>query len=256
MGGVMIHSTVPFEHWIIDDFLPTEMAQAARDHFHEGTGEWIKRHHLYSRNKQTRTAGLSEPAEQALQALECPGMLAYVSALTGIKGLHADSMRFGGGQHVTTRGGSLGIHADFTHHPQTGMRRALNVLLYLNECESGGLELWDARVQQRKQLVMPKFNRAVIFKTSVTSFHGHPEPLAESERLSLAVYYYIDTDSFIPSPCCKAPWHSVCGTCAADWDHDCKLKEYTGYLKTTDYRPRPWEYKLRLRKWLSKMVKG
>jgi hypothetical protein len=40
---------------------------------------------------------------------------------------------------------------------------------------------------------LPKFNRVVIFTTTETSFHGHPEPLSCPEhmsRKSLALYYY------------------------------------------------------------------
>lgn len=41
--------------------------------------------------------------------------------------------------------------------------------------------------------VEPVFNRAVIFATSDTSFHGHPEPMKLPEgvyRRSIAMYYY------------------------------------------------------------------
>jgi hypothetical protein len=41
--------------------------------------------------------------------------------------------------------------------------------------------------------IMPYFNRCVIFSTTSTSFHGHPEPLncPEGEtRKSMALYYY------------------------------------------------------------------
>jgi hypothetical protein len=40
---------------------------------------------------------------------------------------------------------------------------------------------------------MPYFNRCVVFSTTSTSFHGHPEPLACPEghtRKSIALYYY------------------------------------------------------------------
>ena len=43
------------------------------------------------------------------------------------------------------------------------------------------------------QKVLPLFNRCVIFSTTSTSFHGHPEPLSCPEgrtRKSLALYYY------------------------------------------------------------------
>ncbi len=238
-----MYSAEPYPHWVIDDFLPQDMAQAAYEHFYDGVGDWIKREHLYCKGKRTRTAGCGMEVEAALAALESPGMLAYISALTGVKDLHADSMRYGGGQHVTSEGGRLGIHADFTHHPLTGMRRALNVLVYLckDYMPGGSLELWDAQMQTCRVSVPPLWNRAVIFKTSTTSFHGHPEPLrgtqlpvpgsvteAGVERRSLAAYYYVQ----------DAP-----GT-GSEW------------LRTTDYRPRPWEYKLKLRKWLSRRIKG
>jgi Rps23 Pro-64 3,4-dihydroxylase Tpa1-like proline 4-hydroxylase len=228
---VNTHSPIPFEHWIIDDFLPSQMAEDAYDNFFDGDGAWTRRHHLYSRHKETRVQGLSWPVEDALQALEGVGMREYLRTLTGVGPLFSDKDRFGGGQHVIRKGGKLGIHADFTHHPTSGMRRALNLLLYLNkpgDAVGGELELWTADVKRCLVRVAPVFNRAVIFKTSATSFHGHPEPLLDGVRRSLAVYYYVQ----------DAPGS------VHDW------------LRTTHYHPRPWEYGLRLRKWLSKVVKG
>lgn len=231
-SGMISHSTDPFPYWIIDDFLPTEMAQDAYTYFFDGEGKWTRRHHLYSRHKETRTTGLSWPVEQALRHLESPIVMATLTKLTGIGPLSSDPDRFGGGQHVTYEGGSLGIHADFTHHPTTGMRRALNLLLYLNKTVLLGaaLELWDKEVKQCVKRIEPTFNKAVIFATSPTSFHGHPEPLMTRERRSLACYYYVP-ETYTPF----------------DWSR---------VLRTTDYRPRPWEYGLRLRRWVSKLVKG
>ena len=242
-----MYSTDPFEHWIIDDFLPNDIAQWAYDDWDKGDGEWTVREHLYCRGKRTRTHGAGEQVEVALEMLESPGMLAWLSAKTGVQGLIADPLRFGGGQHVTVTGGRLGIHADFTHHPVTGMRRALNLLVYLTKAPllHGGLQLWDAQMRQCVTTIEPKWNRAVLFKTSVTSYHGHPDalvggnrvvgdPPAQVERRSLAAYYYTADGAHPQGQWCGQP------TC----------------LKTTDYRPRPWEYGLRLRKWASKLIKG
>ena len=41
--------------------------------------------------------------------------------------------------------------------------------------------------------ILPIFNRMVIFNTTETSYHGHPEPLIcppDRCRKSLALYYY------------------------------------------------------------------
>lgn len=226
----MIKRTEPFNYWVIEGFLPDEMAQDAYDWFFDGDGQWISRHHLYSRYKRTRTTGLAWPVEQALRYMESDIICATLEKLTGIRPLESDPDRFGGGQHVTGDGGSLGIHADFTHHPKTGKRRALNMLLYLNkknDCFGGELELWDANVKNCVVAIRPVFNRAVLFETSTTSFHGHPDPLV-GERRSLAAYYYTQD----------------------------KPGTWQDYLKTTDYRPRPWEYGLRLRRWASRFIKG
>ena len=119
----------PFEHWVLDDFLPPEQAWEAYKHFYDGDGPWTRRNHLYCRNKETRTHGLHERVERVLTTLEGPTLRQYFSHLTDLPALSYDWDRFGGGQHVIRRDGFLGIHADFTHHPTTGMRRALNVLL-------------------------------------------------------------------------------------------------------------------------------
>ena len=232
----------PFEHWILDDFLPPDQAWRAYVHFYEGDGAWTHRNHLYCRNKETRTHGLHPDVERVLTTLEGPTLRHYFATLAGFEDLHADPDRFGGGQHVIRRDGFLGIHADFTHHPQTGMRRALNVLLYLNahwgKEDGGELELWAADMSRCVAKVEPLFNRAVVFKTGLTSFHGHPDPLRTSERRSLAVYYYVPSMKTQAPPATPYAW--IGGP----------------ILKTTDYRPRPWEYTLRLRRWLSKRIKG
>ena len=225
-------SSNPFDHWIIDNFLPGEDAWAAYEHFYEGEGTWTHREHLYCRKKETRTFGLPPAVEQVLGTLEGEGIRTYLSKITDLPNLESDPDRFGGGQHVIRQGGSLGVHADFTHHPTTGKRRALNLLLYLNpnwrKGDGGELELWSADMRRCVRKVEPIHNRAVLFKTGLTSYHGHPDPLRGEERRSLAIYYYV---AIVPGA-----W--------SEW------------LPTTDYRPRPWEYGLRLRRWASRLIKG
>lgn len=41
--------------------------------------------------------------------------------------------------------------------------------------------------------ILPVFNRMVVFKTSSTSFHGHPVPLPGPRlRLSFAAYFFTE----------------------------------------------------------------
>jgi hypothetical protein len=71
------------------------------------------------------------------------------------------------------------------------------MLIYLNKDwrdEWGGhLELWDASLSDCRKRILPSFNRTVIFSTTDTSYHGHPQPLASPPgitRKSVSLYYY------------------------------------------------------------------
>jgi hypothetical protein len=124
--------------------------------------------------------------------------LEYLSELTGIDKLFGDPMFLGGGIHKTNRGGHLSIHKDYNNHPQTGQRRKLNLLIYLNKdwekSWGSNLELWKKDLSEKSVEIEPIFNRAVIF-TIDDAPHGHPHPLdcpEDVSRYSLALYYFIE----------------------------------------------------------------
>tara|TARA_Y100000287_G_scaffold143386_1_gene118113 strand:- start:3 stop:521 length:519 start_codon:yes stop_codon:yes gene_type:complete len=118
--------------------------------------------------------------------------------LTGIEEiLIPDPYFLGGGLHEIKKGGFLKIHSDFNFHPQMKLSRRLNLLLYLNkdwqEDYGGHIEFWDRSMKECGKKFLPIFNRMVIFSTTHSSFHGHPEPLNCPEtrsRKSIALYYY------------------------------------------------------------------
>jgi len=132
-----------------------------------------------------------------LDAMNGFEMLLFLEALTGIEGLIPDPYFGGGGLHQIEPGGFLKIHADFNVHPKLKLDRRLNMLVYLNKDwrdEWGGhLELWNTAMTERRQRILPAFNRTVIFSTTDTSFHGHPHPLTAPPgrtRKSVSLYYY------------------------------------------------------------------
>jgi Rps23 Pro-64 3,4-dihydroxylase Tpa1-like proline 4-hydroxylase len=123
--------------------------------------------------------------------------LGILEKITAIDNLIADPHMFGGGVHQTSPGGYLKIHADFNKHPNFGLDRRLNLLIYLNDNwlpEYGGdLELWAPDMRRCVQKIAPTAGRCVIFQTTTTSFHGHPHPLTcpdDRGRKSIALYYY------------------------------------------------------------------
>ena len=143
---------------------------------------------------------LSPAAVRLVRELNAEPFLKWLSQVTGIENLMPDPYLVGGGYHEIKRGGKLGVHIDFNKHSMWGADRRVNVLVYLNkdwDAEWGGsIKLYDTNKRERVS-VSPDFNTMVVFSTTETSWHGHPEPLTCPEhrsRKSIAIYYYTAPD--------------------------------------------------------------
>jgi Rps23 Pro-64 3,4-dihydroxylase Tpa1-like proline 4-hydroxylase len=189
----------PFPHIVLDDFLPATFAAALHDAFPPAHLASVNRSDEHQNLKRGfRPDDLGDAASRAyVQPFGSRPFLLFLESLTGIEGLIPDPYYVGGGYQETLAGGSLAIHADFNLHPRLNLIRRINVLLYLNrewDPEYGGnLELWDAAAERCVTSIAPIFNRCVVFNTTPSSFHGHPEPLNCPEhrsRQSIALYYY------------------------------------------------------------------
>lgn len=124
-------------------------------------------------------------------------VLQFLEGLTGIEGLLPDPYFDGGGFHETSKGGKLGIHADFRVNERLHVQRRINLLIYLNpvwdDAWMGQLELWDRGMKECKVKVSPILNRCVVFSTEADTWHGHPDPITPPDgitRRSMALYYY------------------------------------------------------------------
>ncbi len=190
----------PFCHAVINDFLPTDLAEEILKHFpldkkshdkiyQKGYGGQFKR--------QVMPADCDEFTRNVFGFFNSSAMLKFLEGITNIQGLLPDPYFAGAGFHEISTGGLLGIHADFRVNEGLQLIRRVNVLIYLNkdwqEIYGGKLELWDKLMQNKVKEVAPLFNRCVIFNTDADSFHGHPEPLntpPDITRKSIALYYY------------------------------------------------------------------
>ena len=149
----------------------------------------------YSESHEAGKMEMSDPRgwpnliSQVLDMMTSEDMAALVGESFGIPDLVGST--YGGGLHCSPRGARLAMHTDFTHHPDTGLFRRINMLLFLNrgweEDHGGGLYLGD----DMEVLIPPVFNQLGCFATSGISSHGHPVPWnADEPRRSLAVYFY------------------------------------------------------------------
>ncbi len=190
----------PFPHVVIDGLFDDADLDAVLDDFPTpGATPWVRFDNPLEKKLgySHETSVVSDRVRRFLDAMNGFEMLLFLEQLSGIEGLIPDPYFGGGGLHQIEPGGFLKIHADFNVHPKLHLDRRLNMLTYLNKGwrdEWGGhLELWDADMRNCRVKVAPLFNRTVVFSTTDTSFHGHPQPLASPAgvtRKSVSLYYY------------------------------------------------------------------
>ena len=195
----------PFDHVVIDDFLPDWAAKTLLDRFPPPQDplwfDWrTKDQTNQPRKLGIGSAGRLEGADpfvhNMIQAFNTYPFVHFLETLSGISGLLPDPNLQGGGLHQILPEGRLEVHSDFSYQPKLKLYRRLNALLYLNPDWNadwmGGLELWDGAMGTCVRKVEPIFNRLVVFNTHKAN-HGHPHPLAcppDVTRKSLAAYYY------------------------------------------------------------------
>ena len=190
----------PFPHIVLDGILPSALiqkivadfptgARASDGVFNIGYGGEHKR--------QILPEDCSRFSRELFWFFNSKPVLQFLEGLTGIEGLIPDPYFMGGGYHEITRGGRLGVHADFRINEGLHVQRRLNMLIYLNpdwnDDWMGQLELWSRDMSECVQKVSPLLNRCVVFSTEADTWHGHPDPLATPEgvpRRSIALYYY------------------------------------------------------------------
>jgi Rps23 Pro-64 3,4-dihydroxylase Tpa1-like proline 4-hydroxylase len=230
-------NATPFPHIVMDDFLDKDVLRGIVAEFpdREGRNYFDRAQERFKYQFDPNTVD-SGRVRNLLAELNGEPFLAFLSAMTGIPKLISDPYYEGGGLHETLTGGHLSVHADFNIHGPMNVERRLNLLVYLNEDwpedYGGQLELWDKKMRKAARSVLPVLGRAVVFSTTLQSFHGQPNPLAcppDRSRRSIATYYYTAfegeknvparTTTFQPRPgsADKTDWRVGYGHFVNDW---------------------------------------
>jgi Rps23 Pro-64 3,4-dihydroxylase Tpa1-like proline 4-hydroxylase len=200
--------TAPFPHVVIDGLLDDATARACATEFKEWTQTDLSQFVRYTdKDFEFEKYTLNKISEMPPQlakvfaALHSDSFMRVMQQITGFADLRLDEKLWGGGLHMTKKGGYLACHKDFSVLPTSfeskkQLLRVVNIIGYFNPDwkpgDGGELELWENTGTRAEKKISPQFNRWVIFDTR-DSFHGHPFPYqGETPRFSVAAYYYLE----------------------------------------------------------------
>ncbi|MEN0003619.1 MAG: 2OG-Fe(II) oxygenase [Bacteroidota bacterium] len=187
----------PYKHIVIDNFLDAPIAESLYQHFPKMT-ELRKHYKGLNENKSEGSSFDQYHGDfiKVLDAIKSQEFVSWLEQVVGIDDLVLPDDHRGAGVHQGRNGSFLDIHVDFSIHPILNLHRRLNLLIYLNkdwkEAYGGHLELWNEDVSVLEKKVLVGFNKAVIFETTDTSYHGYDViNIPESQsRKSIYSYYY------------------------------------------------------------------
>jgi hypothetical protein len=196
-------SRFPFPHAVIDNFFIDSVANKLAEEFPNAESSLFNGN--YNNAIEVKRAGnvwdrFPSHTYQVLHYLNSSEFIGIIERYTGVK-LYADQGLHGGGWHLHPSGGKLNVHLDYTIHPKTGLMRKYNLIVYLNSNYKTGwggeLGLWthDEETNQPAEcieIIEPVFNRAVLFDTTMNSWHGLEVPNrfpTDECRKSIALYY-------------------------------------------------------------------
>ena len=113
----------------------------------------------------------------------------WVEKQSGVKGLVVDSFGTGEGVSLMQSGDMLNSHIDFNWNSRINMHRAVNLLIYLGDCEGGKFEVWNDEKSKIIFEAKPIHNSAVLFNHSETKSHG-VDKVNSGKRYSIRQFYY------------------------------------------------------------------
>lgn len=192
----------PFTVWTIDNFLKEETIKIMSDNWYgPEDNAWHKGHSMVDGKKNILEQGMrsvslldkmpKEIAEVAVQ-LHTQEFTNQLGELVGVDNLIADDSMRWSGMRTMLPGSFQLIHSDARLSPETGLRKELTVLFYLQPSfketkHNGHLEIWDDNMSKCMHKIAPKYNSAVIFLNSETSYHGVPEVNFERRAFTFSI---------------------------------------------------------------------
>ena len=179
----------PYPVWIIDNFLPQDLANKVLENWPKENEGWNSGHSVINGKKNILEQGMKalsnltfmpEFYKEFIKDLNSEKNMKFYEEITGIKDLIFDKHFRWSGLREMVPGGYQLIHSDARQHPETGFTKTLTHLLYFNkeiynkEKHQGCLEIWSDDLSELKVEIEPLHNRMIIFLNTDKSYHGVP----------------------------------------------------------------------------------
>ena len=197
------NSIKPFPYVVVDDFLSLNLAKKIEKNFpnHSDKKLWSYKNYCEIKKATDNWNMFPPEAYQLLSILNSHDFLETIKKKIKLKNLYPDYGLNGGGFHIMGEKGKLNPHLDYIIHPKLNLMRKFNLIVFFNlkwKPNNGGeLCLYEKNPHNKKlpgklvKKIKPKFNRAILFDTSLSSWHGVNE-VKNMTRKSMAVYYLIN----------------------------------------------------------------
>ena len=179
----------PYPVWIIDNFLNEETLYKIENEWPSlDSPLWHKGHEYINNKKNILEQGMRAISNindipphtaEILRYIHSEEFTQKISNITGFNDLIADKSMRWSGLRTMVPGSFQAIHSDARKNPETGYRKELTCLIYLNKewdkKDKGEFEIWDNDMTQCLHSIEPINNRLVIFLNTDKSYHGVPE---------------------------------------------------------------------------------
>ncbi|MDX2189922.1 MAG: 2OG-Fe(II) oxygenase [Bacteroidota bacterium] len=191
------NNATPYKHLVIDNFLTPELAEQMFVKF--PAYELFNKKYDGMNEKKAEGSNFQDfdPVFTDFKKfVSSPEFCEWITDVTGIKDVFVTDDALGTGLHQGGTGSFLDVHVDFSMHHLLNVYRRLNLLVFFNkgwqEDYKGHTELWNADMTKLEKKVLPIFNRAVMFETTGTSYHGYGKinPPEGVTRKSFYTYFY------------------------------------------------------------------
>lgn len=181
-------------HFIVDELLPTEIANGIYDAFPKDANGFFDRESF--REKKRTSAHLDQYAPilgDITYAFQDPETVRAVAGIVEFAQIEPDPSLYAGGLSMMFKGDFLNPHIDNSHDGKRDRYRRLNLLYYVSpdwKLENGGnFELWDDDCKVPKTLTC-KFNRLVVMETNRHSWHSVSPVQVDAPRCCVSNYFF------------------------------------------------------------------